>query len=113
MTCCVYLFECRGGRYVGLVEDLRKRLLGLMPGILPWTRTRRPVRLTSFHDCPNRATAVIHEKRLNYSRSRSATIDLMTLDFPEHAGAAFQATARARPLDCARRQRHASPGPLR
>lgn len=62
----VYLLECRDGTfYCGITCDLERRIAqhnGLLPGGARYTRGRRPVRLSSSIDCPDKRTALRLER---------------------------------------------------
>ena len=57
----VYIVACADGTYYcGVTTDLARRLEqhnGRLPGGAKYTRTRRPVRIIAYAQCPNRSTA--------------------------------------------------------
>lgn len=62
-ACCwyVYILECADGTYYcGVTTDMDRRLAqhnGLLPGGAKYTRSRRPVRVIAFTQCPDKSAA--------------------------------------------------------
>ena len=77
MSFYAYMLKCRDGSYyTGHSDNIEARLAAHRDGLLPgYTRTRRPVQLVWYQDCPSRDEAFAAERRIKgWSRAKKEAL---------------------------------------